>query len=143
MNDLFINTTTYYVIAVIVYMFIAVNSILLNIESVRNITLDIIRKLNYKLRELKPIVDSSNILHKYLLKPIGIILIKIFEFIFFIADHIYKAEYYFITAILPELVEPINYVSLILRKCYTSSQTAVITISALFFVVFYFILSIF
>ncbi len=95
MNDLFINTTTYYVIAVIVYIFIAVNGVLLNIESVRKITLDIINKLKVKLRELKPIVDTSNIIFKYLLKPIGIVLIKVFEFIFFIADHINKAEYYF------------------------------------------------
>ena len=85
MNDLFINTTTYYVIAIIVYIFIAINGVLLNIESVRNITLDIIMKLNNKLRELKPLVDTSNLLHKYLLKPIGIILLKVFEFIFFIA----------------------------------------------------------
>jgi hypothetical protein len=44
---------------------------------------------------------------------------------------------------LPELLEPVNYASLIFRKFYTNSQTAVITAAALFFVVFYFILSVF
>ena len=89
---------------------------------------------------LKTIIDNSA---KYFFAPIGRGLRVIFNFICITAGYIYKAETWFTSEILPELVEPVNYASLILRKCYTNSQTAIITMTALFFVVFYFILSIF
>jgi len=143
MDELFVNTTAYYILSIIVYLFIFIYGVLLNINSARSITLEITGKLRTALASQKPVIDTYNIFKRFLILPILNILFKLFQFIFFIADHIYKAEYYFITNILPELAEPVNYASLILRKCYTNNHTALITASALFFVVFYFILSIF
>ena len=143
MNDLFINTTLYYVLAMIVYLYIFITSILLISSAARNFTLELIAKLKAKIPEN----DAINQIHlnskMYFLAPVGKVLDSIFRFIQLISSKLYKAEIYFTSVVLPEIIEPVNYASLILRKCYTNSQTAVLTITALFFVVFYFILSIF
>ncbi len=143
MSELFINTTLYYILAIIVYIYIVLTSLYLISTGIRKHTLNIISKLKAKIpvpEALKIIIDNSV---KYFFAPIVRGLRLIFNFICLTTGYIYKSETWFTSEILPELVEPVNYASLILRKCYTNSQTAIITVIALFFVVFYFILSIF
>ena len=143
MNDLFINTTFYYVLAIIVYVYLCIRSVLLLSPVARNFTLELIAKLRAKIPKNEVIDKANAYSKKYFLIPAGDVLGMIFKFIRYLSDNLYKGEVYFTANILPEIIEPVNYVSLILRKCYTNSQTAVLTITALFFVVFYFILSIF
>ncbi len=143
MSELLINTALYYILAIIVYLCIVITSVLLVSTTVRSFSADLFSKLKTKIpvpETLKTIIDNSV---KYFFAPIRSGLRLIFNFIYLTAGRIYKAETWFTSEIMPELVEPVNYASLILRKCYTNSQTAIITVAALFFVVFYFILSIF
>jgi hypothetical protein len=143
LNELFINTTWYYVLAILVYLYIVITGVLLNITIVRDKTTELINTIKVKLSNLKQLVTSYDNSLKYFFHPLQNSFRKIFEFILFISGHVYRAEVYFTSVILPEIVEPVNYASLIFRKCYTNSQTVVITAAAFFFVVFYFILSIF
>jgi hypothetical protein len=58
---MFTNTTLYYIIAVIVYLYIAVISVLLISTAARNFIIDIINKLKAKLppEALKTVIDNS------------------------------------------------------------------------------------
>ncbi len=143
MSELFINTALYYILTIVLYLYIVITAVLLISTTVRNFAADIVSKLKAKIpvpEAFKTIIDN---IAKYFFAPIGKSVKVIFNFICLTAGYVYKAETWFTSEILPELVEPVNYASLILRKCYTNSQTAIITVTALFFVVFYFILSIF
>ncbi|MEO8513908.1 MAG: hypothetical protein ABI543_10135 [Ignavibacteria bacterium] len=120
-----------------------VTSVLLISAALRELTFRVIGKLKAKLplpEVLKNVIEASR---KYFFAPItrgtGLLL----TYLYILSVYINKGEEFFISVVLPELVEPVNYASLILRKCYTNSQTAIITSAALIFVVFYFILSIF
>lgn len=143
MSELFINTTLYYVLAVIIYLYIAVTSILLISAGARNFTSGLLNKLNTKLPKPDAIIKAVEYSSKFFIKPISRFLKVIFSYLIIVSAILYRAEEYFISVVLPELAEPVNYASLLLRKCYTNSQTAAITVLAVFFVVFYFILSIF
>ena len=52
MSELFINTTMYYILAIIVYLYIAITSVLLISTAARNFTADLINKLKAKLPKL-------------------------------------------------------------------------------------------
>ncbi len=150
MSELFINTVLFYILAIIIYLYIVITSVLLISTTARNFKIDIINKLwvsisSVKAKLLKPEALEKAIEYsiKYFFSPINKGLRLIFKYLCITSKFIYKAEEYFVSNVLPELVEPINYTSLVLRKCYAVSQTTIITVTALFFVVFYFILSIF
>ncbi len=143
LSDLFMNTTLYYVLAIFIYVYICITSILLISSTVRNTALELIIKLRSRIPENDVTNRVREYSNKFILEPIGKVLGGIFRFILLISFNLYRAEDYFTSIVLPEIVEPVNYASLILRKCYTDSQATVLTVTALFFVVFYFILSIF
>ncbi len=143
MSELFQNTTAYYVLAIIVYMFIALTGVLLNVPFLKIKTMDLISMTRAALRTNKTLLNGLEIFFKFVIKPLINILRIIFNALCLIAELLNKAEDHFINNISPELTEPVNYAALILRKCYTNSGTAVIKMTAALFVVFYFILSIF
>lgn len=143
MSEIFINTTAYYVPVIIIYLFLALTGVLLNVPVLKIKTMVLISRTLAAIRSNKTLLDTLEIFFKFAIKPANNILKIIFKALCFIAEFLNKAEDHFINNISPELTEPVNYASLILRKCYTNSGSAVITVTAALFVVFYFILSIF
>ena len=80
---------------------------------------------------------------KYFTEPLGTALAVSLRFVSNISAYLRKAEEIFTSKILPLVIEPVNIASLLVRKAYTDSQTAVVTIATGLIVAFYFILTIF
>jgi len=139
MNDLFINTTWFFVLAALVYVILFVYALLKISATARNMALNIRTNLS-KQNFFKTI--SGNI-HKYITVPVTGVINKFATFLGKSGRSISGSEGYFTRKIKPILIEPVNIVSLVFRKLYNDSQTAFIGISAGLIVVFYIILSIF
>lgn len=149
MNELFINTTFYYVLAIIVYVYLIITSVLLVSDKSKSFITTKLHKLKDILEKQKVYMTIRDDSIKYFFRPVHKIFLflrwklHILTYLLHISNALYKAEEFVVNNILPELLEPVNYCSLIIRKFYTDSQTAIITVMAAFIVVFYFILSIF
>jgi len=139
MNDLFINTTWFFVLAALVYVVLFVYALLKISATARNMALNIRANLS-KQSFYRTISDG---IQKYIILPIAGILKKLTGYLGISGRKISGSEGNVLKRIKPLLVEPVNIVSLLFRKLYNDSQTAVIGISAGLIVVFYIILSIF
>jgi len=139
MNDLFINTTWFFVLAALVYVVLFVYALLQISATARKVALGIWSNLS-KQNFFKTI--SGNI-HKYITVPVTGVINKFATFLGNSGRSISGSEGSFTRKIRPILIEPVNIVSLVFRMLYNNSQAAVIGISAGLIVVFYIILSIF
>ena len=143
MSDLFINTTVYFIIAAIVYFAAVIFFIMLISPRARKIAGEYLRKISTIITDQKFYGALKTNFVKYFTEPLGTALAVILRFVSNISAYLRKAEDIFTLKILPLVIEPVNIASLLVRKAYTDSQTAVISVMAALIVAFYFILTIF
>ena len=143
MSDLFINTTVYFIIAAIVYFAAVIFFIMLISPRARKVSGEYFRKISTILTDQKFYGALKTNFVKYFTEPLGTALAVILRFVSNISAYLRKAEEIFTSKILPLVIEPVNIASLLVRKAYTDSQTAVVTIATGLIVAFYFILTIF
>lgn len=143
MSDLFINTTAYFIIAVIVYIAAVIFFIMLISPRARKIAGEYLEKISKTITHQKFYSSLKTSFAKYLAEPLGKAIAVIFRFVSNVSVYLRKAEEIFTSKILPLTIEPVNIASLLVRKAYTDSQTAVITVLASLIVAFYFILTVF
>lgn len=143
MSDLFINTTVYFIIVAIVYFAAVIFFIMLISPRARKVSGEYFRKISTILTDQKFYGALKTNSVKYFIEPLGTALAVILRFVSNISAYLRKAEDIFTLKILPLVIEPVNIASLLVRKAYTDSQTAVITIATGLIVAFYFILTIF
>ena len=143
MSDLFINTTVYFIIAVIVYIAAVIFFIMLISPRARKIAGEYLRKISTIITDQKFYGALKTNFVKYFTEPLGTALAVILRFVSNISAYLRKAEEIFTSKILPLVIEPVNIASLLVRKAYTDSQTAVVSVMAALIVAFYFILTIF
>lgn len=139
MNDLFINTTWFFVLAALVYVILLVYALLKISATARKAALGIWANLSKQ----SFFITISDGIQKYIILPVAGILKKLTGYLGISGRKISGSEGNVLKRIKPLVVEPVNIVSLLFRKLYNDSQTAVIGISAGLIVVFYIILSIF
>ena len=143
MSDLFINTTVYFVIAVIIYIAAVIFFIMLISPRAKKVTGEYFKKISKTITDQKFYNSLKTGFVKYFAEPLGKATAVIFRFVSNVSVYIRKAEDIFTSKILPLAIEPVNIASLLVRKAYTDSQAAVITVMAGLIVAFYFILTIF
>ena len=139
MNDLFINTTWFFVLAALVYVILFVYALLKISATARKAALGIWANISKQ----SFYITISDGIQKYIILPVAGILKKLTGYLGISGRKISGSEGNVLKRIKPLVVEPVNIVSLLFRKLYNDSQTAVIGISAGLIVVFYIILSIF
>lgn len=139
MNDLFINTTWFFVLAALVYVILFVYALLKISVTARKAALGIWANLSKQ----SFYITISDGIQKYIILPVAGILKKLTDYLGISGRKISGSEGNVLKRIKPLVVEPVNIVSLLFRKLYNDSQTTVIGISAGLIVVFYIILSIF
>ncbi len=143
MNDLIINTTAYYIITVISYLLAVIFFMLLVSSKVKKIVFANFGKIAKSITDLKFYPTLRSKIQSFFTEPMKKAMAFLFGFISNVSVYFKKAEEFFTGKILPTIVEPVNIASLLLRKAYTDSQTAVISVVAALIVAFYFILTIF
>lgn len=143
MNDLIINTTAYYIVTVILYVIAVIFFVMLFSAKLREIVYTYFQKLAKSITDLKFYPTLRSKIQSFFTEPMKKALAFLFGFISNISLYFKKAEEFFTGKMLPLIIEPVNIASLLLRKVYTDSQTAVISVMAGLIVAFYFILTIF
>jgi len=143
LNDLIINTTAYYIVTVILYVIAVIFFVMLFSAKFREIVYTYFQKLAKSITDLKFYPTLRSKIQSFFTEPMKKALAFLFGFISNISLYFKKAEEFFTGKMLPLIIEPVNIASLLLRKVYTDSQTAVISVMAGLIVAFYFILTIF
>ncbi|NOS84626.1 MAG: hypothetical protein HOP31_05755 [Ignavibacteria bacterium] len=143
MNDLIINTTAYYIVTVILYVIAVLFFVMHFSAKVKEIVYTFFQKSAKSITNRKFYPAFRTNVSKLFGGPLKKIWSVTFRFISSISVYFRKAEDYFTSKILPLVIEPVNIASLLIRKVYTDSQTAVISVMAALIVAFYFILTIF
>lgn len=143
LNDLFINTTAYYTVTLVLYIVAVIFFVLLISSKARStvqaIFLRSIRAITQK--TFYPALISN--IQKFFKVPLYKVLSITFRFISNISVNFKKAEEFFTGKMFPIVIEPVNILSLLIRKAYTDTKTIVISVMAGLIVAFYFILTIF
>ncbi|HAX48809.1 MAG TPA: hypothetical protein PK605_01430 [Ignavibacteria bacterium] len=139
MNDLFINTTWFFVLAAMFYFVIFIYALLKISTPVRNAAMSI--RLNVSKQSFYITISGS--IQKHITIPLGTAFKKVAGYLGSSGKSISVSELNITRIIRPMIIEPVNIVSLVFRKLYNESQTAFIGISTGLVVVFYIILSIF
>jgi len=143
LNDLIINTTGYYIVTVILYVIAVIFFVLLFFAKVRKIVYTYFQKFAKSITDRKFYPALKTNIQRLITGPLNKALAVLFGFISNVSVYFKKAEEFFSGKMLPLVIEPVNIASLLIRKAYTDSQTAVISVMAALIVAFYFILTIF